>query len=68
MWKMKDVYYVSDSTALLTEDLGKSLLCQFPEIGFNEEKIPFIISFCRIKAWRITKIKSSRRWQQMKSR
>ncbi len=42
MWNMKDVYYVSDSTALLTEDLGKSLLCQFPEIGFNEEKIPFV--------------------------
>ncbi len=42
MWKAKDVYYVSDSTALLTEDIGKSLLCQFPEIGFNEEKIPFV--------------------------
>jgi regulator of PEP synthase PpsR (kinase-PPPase family) len=42
MWSVKDVYYVSDSTALLTEDLGKSLLCQFPEIGFNEEKIPFV--------------------------
>jgi regulator of PEP synthase PpsR (kinase-PPPase family) len=42
MWNVKDVYYVSDSTALLAEDLGKSLLCQFPETGFNEEKIPFI--------------------------
>jgi len=44
MWNVKDVYYVSDSTAILTEDLGKSLLCQFPEIGFNEEKIPFVRS------------------------
>ncbi len=44
MWNIKDIYYVSDSTALLTEDMGKSLLCQFPEIGFNEEKIPFIRS------------------------
>ena len=44
MWSAKDVYYVSDSTALLTEDMGKSLLCQFPEIGFNEEKIPFVRS------------------------
>jgi regulator of PEP synthase PpsR (kinase-PPPase family) len=42
MWKIKDVYYISDSTALLTEELGRSLLCQFPEINFNEEKIPFI--------------------------
>jgi hypothetical protein len=42
MWNVKDVYYVSDSTALLTEDIGKSLLCQFPAIGLNEEKIPFV--------------------------
>jgi hypothetical protein len=42
MWTAKDVYYISDSTALLAEDMGKSLLCQFPETGFNEEKIPFV--------------------------
>ncbi|WP_456386538.1 pyruvate, water dikinase regulatory protein [Desulfolithobacter sp.] len=42
MWRVKDVYYVSDSAAILTEELGRSLLCQFHEIGFNEEKIPFI--------------------------
>lgn len=42
MWTVKDVYYISDSTALLTEDIGKSLLCQFPAIGLNEEKIPFV--------------------------
>lgn len=42
MWSAKDVYYVSDSTALLTEDMARSMLCQFPEISFNEEKIPFV--------------------------
>ncbi|NOQ46443.1 MAG: pyruvate, phosphate dikinase/phosphoenolpyruvate synthase regulator [Desulfobulbaceae bacterium] len=42
MWLAKDVYYVSDSTAILTEDMGKSLLCQFHKISFNEEKIPFV--------------------------
>lgn len=42
MWNAKDVYYISDSTALLTEDMGRSMLCQFPEISFNEEKIPFV--------------------------
>ncbi len=42
MWNVKDVYYISDSTALMAEDMGKSLLCQFPEIGFHEEKIPFV--------------------------
>lgn len=42
MWTAKNVYYISDSTALLAEDMGKSLLCQFPGVGFNEEKIPFV--------------------------
>ena len=38
----KDVYYVSGSTALLAEDMGKALLAQFKDIRFREEKIPFI--------------------------
>lgn len=42
MWSSKDVYYVSGSTGLLAEEVGKALLCQFQEISFNEEKIPFI--------------------------
>ncbi|HIP82677.1 MAG TPA: pyruvate, phosphate dikinase/phosphoenolpyruvate synthase regulator [Desulfocapsa sulfexigens] len=42
MWHSKDVYYLSESTGILAEDMGKSLLCQFPEISFNMEKIPFI--------------------------
>ena len=44
MWTSKDVYYVSGSTALLAEDMGQALLCQFQEINFHEEKIPFIKS------------------------
>ena len=42
MWSSKDVYYVSDSTGILATNLGQSLICQFPEINFNEEKFPFI--------------------------
>jgi len=42
MWHAKDVYYLSESTGILAEDMGKALLCQFPEISFNMEKIPFI--------------------------
>jgi len=42
MWHSKDVYYLSGNTGILAEDLGKALLCQFPEISFNTEKIPFI--------------------------
>ena len=40
----QDVYYVSGSTAILAEDMGKALLAQFQEIRFREEKIPFIHS------------------------
>lgn len=42
MWNSKDVYYVSGSTGLLAEDMGQALLCQFQEISFNQEKIPFV--------------------------
>lgn len=38
----QDVYYVSGSTAILAEDMGKALLAQFQNIRFREEKIPFI--------------------------
>ncbi len=44
MWNSKDVYYISDSTAILAEETGQALLCQFPEISFNTEKIPFVKS------------------------
>ncbi len=42
MWTSKDVYFISGSTGLLAEDMGQALLCQFQEIGFNQEKIPFV--------------------------
>ncbi|MDH4318364.1 MAG: pyruvate, phosphate dikinase/phosphoenolpyruvate synthase regulator [Desulfobulbaceae bacterium] len=42
MWSSKDVYYVSDSTAILAESMGRGLLCHFHETSFNEEKIPFV--------------------------
>ena len=42
MWKSKDIYYISDSTGILIANLGESLLCQFPEISFHEEKFPYV--------------------------
>jgi len=38
----KDIYYISDGTGILANNLGKALICQFPKINFNEEKFPFI--------------------------
>lgn len=38
----KDVYYLSGSTGILAKDMGKAILCQFPEVEFKEELIPFI--------------------------
>jgi [pyruvate, water dikinase]-phosphate phosphotransferase / [pyruvate, water dikinase] kinase len=42
MWTSKDVYYISDSTGTLVSNLGKSLICHFPEINFSEEIIPYV--------------------------
>jgi len=44
MWSSKDVYYLSDSTGILVENMGRALLCHFPEVSFHEETIPFISS------------------------
>jgi regulator of PEP synthase PpsR (kinase-PPPase family) len=49
MWSSKDVYYVSDGTGILATNLGQSLICQFPEINFNEEKFPFVTSVSEAK-------------------
>ena len=38
----KNIYYVSGCTGIVATDVGKSLLSQFPEINFHEEKFPFI--------------------------
>ncbi len=44
MWSSKDIYYISDSTGIMITNLGQALLCQFPEISFHEEKIPYVRS------------------------
>ncbi len=42
MWKSKDVYYISDSTGILITNIGQAVLCQFPEISFQEERISYV--------------------------
>jgi hypothetical protein len=42
MRKTKHIYYVSGCTGFLAKAIGKSLLSQFPEANFHEEKFPFI--------------------------
>ena len=49
MWSSKDVYYISDSTGILVTNLGQALICQFPEVNFNEEKFPFILTIAEAK-------------------
>ena len=36
------VYFISDGTGLSTEQLGKSILIQFPDIDFEYKTIPFV--------------------------
>jgi regulator of PEP synthase PpsR (kinase-PPPase family) len=38
----RTVFFVSDGTAITTETLGHSLLTQFPDIEFVQERLPFI--------------------------
>ncbi len=40
--QIKNVYYISGSTAILAEEMGRALLAQFSGFRFKEEKIPFI--------------------------
>jgi regulator of PEP synthase PpsR (kinase-PPPase family) len=49
MWNSKDVYYISDSTGILITNLGQALICQFPEVNFNEEKFPFVRTVAEAK-------------------
>ncbi len=42
MLQSRNVFYLSGSTGILAKDLGKALLCQFPNVSFKEELIPFI--------------------------
>ena len=36
------VYFISDGTGLSTEQLGKSILIQFPDIDFEYKTVPFV--------------------------
>ncbi len=38
----RTVFFVSDGTAITTETLGHSLLTQFPDVDFAQERLPFI--------------------------
>lgn len=49
MWSVKDVYYISGSTAILAANYGQALISQFPEIAFNEKTFPFISSVAQAK-------------------
>jgi len=44
------VYFVSDGTGLSTEQLGKSILIQFPDISFEYKTIPFVNSIKKAQA------------------
>ena len=49
MWKSKDVYYISDSTGILISNIGQAVLCQFPEISFQEERISYVTTVAQAK-------------------
>ena len=38
----RNIYYLSGNTGILAKDMGKAILCQFPDISFREKTIPFI--------------------------
>ncbi len=40
----RDVFFISDRTGITAENLGDSLLTQFPDIQFNRTNIPFVTS------------------------
>ena len=44
------VYFISDGTGLSTEQLGKSILIQFPDISFEYKTIPFVNTLKKAKA------------------
>jgi regulator of PEP synthase PpsR (kinase-PPPase family) len=39
----RTVFFISDGTGITTETLGHSLLTQFPDLEFKQERIPFVI-------------------------
>ena len=55
------VYFISDGTGLSTEQLGKSILIQFPDIDFEYKTIPFVntLKKAQVLAKKINKEASS---------
>ena len=37
-----NIYYISGNTGILAKDMGKAILCQFPDASFKEETISFV--------------------------
>jgi len=44
------VYFISDGTGLSTEQLGKSILIQFPDVDFEYKTVPFVNSLKKAQA------------------
>jgi regulator of PEP synthase PpsR (kinase-PPPase family) len=38
----RSVFFISDGTAITTETVGHSLLTQFPDVGWRQQRIPFV--------------------------
>jgi len=49
MKKIK-VYFISDGTGLSTEQLGKSILIQFPDVDFEYKTVPFVNNLKKARA------------------
>ncbi len=37
-----NIYYLSGNTGILAKDMGKAILCQFPDTSFKEQTFPFV--------------------------
>ena len=55
------VYFISDGTGLSTEQLGKSILIQFPDVEFEYKTVPFVnnLKKAQVLARKISKEPSS---------
>ena len=38
--KFRYIYYLSGNTGILAKDMGKAIVCQFPNASFREETMP----------------------------
>lgn len=46
----RTVFFISDGTAITTETLGHSLLTQFPDIEFVQQRIPFVTDVSKARS------------------